>query len=171
MKNRVSSQICIIFHRYGFTRIFGGSTSSITTLIDRFSREFSLPLIEVQSSSIQFGTICTLLTVTLIKLFRFGWIHDLTSKIRPNNALRCLSVRFYTLLYKAIMKSATRDFASQVLPFFNMHKGTRLLHKYAHHPWTWIPALWVQYLQLTGACSTLWSCVWVIICTIGNHTG
>ena len=44
-KNRVSSPICVVFHRYGFTRIFGGTTSGTTTLIDRFGREFSLLLI------------------------------------------------------------------------------------------------------------------------------
>ena len=90
VKNRVSQWV----HRYGFTRIFGGSTSSITTLIDQFDCEFSLPLIEVQSSSIQFRIFCTLLTVMLIKIFRFGWIHDLTSKIRSNNTLRSLSIWF-----------------------------------------------------------------------------
>lgn len=54
LNKRVSSPTCVVFHCYGFTRIFGGTTSGITTLTDRFDCEFTLPLIEVQSSSIQF---------------------------------------------------------------------------------------------------------------------
>ena len=39
-------------HRYGFTRILGGTTSGITALIDWFGHEFSLSLTGVQNSII-----------------------------------------------------------------------------------------------------------------------
>ena len=91
----MTSPTCVVFHCYGFTRIiFGGTTSGITTLIDQFDREFSLPLIGVQSSSIKFRTFWMLLTVVLMKMSCFGWIHDLTSKNRSRNAFGVLTVRF-----------------------------------------------------------------------------
>ena len=62
--NKVSSPICIVFHRYRFTRIFGGTTSGITALMVVNSAYLSF-----QISSIQFRTFCTFLTVMLIKIF------------------------------------------------------------------------------------------------------
>ena len=73
----MSSPLCI-FDCYGFTSIFGGATDDITTVIDQFDLNFSISLIVVQNSSIQF---CTLLTNSykIICLSLVGY--DLTSKI------------------------------------------------------------------------------------------
>ena len=94
----MSSPIGVVF-------IATGLLEHLDTLIDRFDREFGLPLIGVQSSTVQFRTFCTLLMVVLIKMSRFV-IHDPTSKNRSHNALSCLfcmvRVQFYTLLYEGL---------------------------------------------------------------------
>ena len=52
VKNWVSSPICVVFHCYRFTSIFGGTIDGITNVIDQ---EFSLPIIgfKVQASSFE----------------------------------------------------------------------------------------------------------------------
>ena len=85
-KNRVSSAICVVFHRYGFiTR-----RQYKRYLYSDWLIWLWIQLTSHWSSKFKCQTFCTLLTVMLINIFCFGWIHDLTSKIRSNNALQCL---------------------------------------------------------------------------------
>ena len=72
-KNRVSSAICVVFHSlwvyqniWRYYKWYLYSDRSI-------GREFSLSLIWVQNSSIQFRTLCTLLTVMLISFWLDPW--------------------------------------------------------------------------------------------------
>ena len=76
-QSRLNSPLCSVLHRYGFTRISGGTTSG-TKFKCRVSN----------------------LNFVLIKVAHFGWIHDLTGTRRSRNALQCLfytiHVQFYT---------------------------------------------------------------------------